>query len=250
MKYMRNRLEGELLSAKRERNPLIRDTQGAIGGVADKGYKALNKLPAVEGYLEGFPYDISATSPFSQDTRFFKARKLVRPTSLPDEPVVMDNQGESTIAEIATETFRRRHYIAPSRFGDDIFLQLPIKAKLVVVEFSEPEKEYNHTVSVSSKGHVYLDKFEDYTHPRAVESKSLTSIYDGYSSDKDLKIDYANKFTGALVVADFIAGSLSRTNGIESDRRELKGLQDAWQRVDSTQEMHPDIAALLPKKAK
>jgi hypothetical protein len=240
---MSNPLEGELLATQRKLSGLVEDTEAAIGDVAKHGYKELNKLPAAEHH----PLDVPAPGyGFHPDQRFFKARRIVRAAELPSEPVVMEDR-DITVTETATELFRRQHY---DRRGQPI-LRLPVQDKLVTVEFSRPGDEdllVPRTASASTKGYATYGRRTDYTYPLAAGRSHLTPEYGGYPNSDALQADYASSFSSALAVIGFVAESLSRAHGIQSDTKELGKLQHAWQRV-SPGEMHPNIAVLLPKKA-
>ncbi len=230
-----NRLEGILLGTQKGLKSLIEDTEAAIGEAADQGYKKLKKIPAAEHH----PLDVPNYGIYG-DRRFFQARRLVRATEMPTEPVVL-GRDKLTITEIATEDHRRRHYFP----NTGIALPLPSQQKLVTVKFRRPSDTYvvAPNVAISTRGYASMNTHTTETYPRA----SGSSLTDKYSDVPTLQSDYARSFTGGLV--EFVAESLHRVHGLGIDTRDLRELRKAWQLVAPV-EVYSNVAKFLPKKAR
>lgn len=237
---MSNSLERDLVQTKKSLSGLIKDTRAAISSVAIHGYQELNKLPAATTQ----PMDTSLP-PHHGINRYFPRIIIGRIAEVPtrENPVILGDS-HILVSGINTETIRRQHY-----HKGRIAFRLSVQERSVQVEFSNPDEQraMPHKISVFDNGYVAYDAEPAYTYPTADDHSRLTSPNGGYSSPDHLVRNYSFAFQGSIGTTLFVAESLSQIHGIQSDMSELSKLQTAWQRR-IPQEMHQNIAVLLPRK--
>jgi hypothetical protein len=234
----------ETLAAHLELASLVEETAEVISSIAHTGLRGLSKLPETNSPNYG-AYG---------DQRFFQSRKIEQPVSFPE--IEQTSVGGFSVIRIAAQTFRRQHY-----FGKGRFLNLPATDKRIAVVYDETVENIcgcigreSRSVSLSTAGMATYDGLTDYTFPRAPLNSALTRCE--YDSPTQLRVAYANKFTGALAAANLVDRQLVDTFGFEDHQRTIGTLADDWQNVLPAeyagdvpiQYLPPLLASGLPQK--